>query len=107
MIEVYQRPLPDTRTPTLACKWQATCSVMGKTYVEASRAGCTHELARTLVNAGTPHGAMAIHTEGRAGTMTVSSIHEWARWTYSGDKRVLYEVAQANLERLHARKEAA
>lgn len=107
MIEVYQRPLPDTRTPTLACKWQATCGVGGKTYVEVSRAGATHELARTLVNAGTPHGAMVIRTEGRAGTMTVPSIHEWARWMYSGDRRVLYEAVQTSLERLRTLREAA
>lgn len=104
-IEVCQRPLSETRTPTLACEWEAVCSAGKKAYKAVSRHGSTHELARTLINDLGYDAKMAVRTEGRAGHMTIPSIREWARWTYSGDQRVLYERVQAAKERLTALRE--
>lgn len=48
-------PLEETRTPTRGCKWLATCRVGGNTYAEVSRHGCSHDLARTLINVAGGH----------------------------------------------------
>lgn len=104
-IVVHQRPLPETRTPTLACKWQAEVCVGGKTYVEVSRAGASHEIARTLVNAGVPDAEMHVCEAGRGGYLMVPSFHAWAEWTYSGDQRIRWDKAQASLERLKGLRE--
>lgn len=104
-IIVHQHPLPETRTPTLSCKWQAEVCVGGKTYVEVSRAGASHEIARALVNAGVPDAEMRIHEGDRPGFLRVPSFHAWAEWTYSGDHRIRWDKAQASLERLKALRE--
>ena len=100
-IEVFQRPLPETRTPTLSGKWEARCRVGDKTYIAVSRQGASHALARTLVNDHVPTGAvLVVRTAGRTGALTTPAIGAWSRWTYSGEKRILWEVAEANRARL-------
>lgn len=103
MIEIHVWPLEGTRTKERSCVWHAEAGICGKTYVATSRAGVTHEMARTLVNAGIPDAKMHVYTQGLRGYMIVPSIERWAEWTYVGGERVRYDKAQASLERLRQR----
>lgn len=102
-IIVEHRVIPDTRTKQRTSAWRARTTIEGKTYVEESRGGATHALARTLVKAGLPDAEMQVHENGRVGFLLVPSFHAWARWTYEGDQRVDYAKQQEKLERLRAR----
>lgn len=109
-INVYQRPLPETRTKNLACQWRAECSVGGKTWVEVSRNGATHALARTLKESGLPDAPLHVREirertgELRPGYLTVPSFYAWAEWTYSGggERKITWAQALADAERLKA-----
>ena len=109
-ILVYQRPLPETRTPSLPCKWRAECSVGGKTWVEESRNGASHALARALKESGLPDAPLHIREirertgELRPGHLAVPSFYAWAEWTYTGagERRITWAQAQADAERLKA-----
>ena len=102
-IIVEHRSIPNTRTKQRASAWRASADIGGKTYVEESRGGATHALARTLVKAGLPDAEMQVHENGRPGYLLVPSFHAWAKWTYEGDQRVDYAKQQAKLEALRGR----
>lgn len=84
--------------------WRAECTLEGKTWVETSRNGATHALARTLKESGIGDAQFEIHENGRPGFLLVPSFHAWARWTYKGggETRVDYAKRQAELEALKA-----
>ena len=85
-------------------KWRAECSVGGKTWVEVSRNGATHALARTLKESGYTDAQFAVHENGRPGFLLVPSFHAWAEWTYTGGgaRKITWAQALADAERLKA-----
>ena len=97
---VEHRSIPGTTTATRPCKWRAALTIGGKTWVEETRAGATHALARTLKESGIPDAQFEIHENGRAGYLLVPSFHAWAEWTYAGGQRVNYASHQASLAAL-------
>src|SRR5262245_2161948 len=94
-IVVTVRPDDATRTPNSACVWIAEATVEGRAHVARSRHGAPNALARKLVVAGFADRPMVVDYQALAGTVTWSSFHAAANWTYSeGDhplRRVRYK----------------
>ena len=71
----------DHRTPQ-AEVWRITCEVEGEIFKTMSSHGASNALCRVLVNAGVADQPLEVRACDGALCFTVSSIHEWARWTW-------------------------
>jgi hypothetical protein len=91
-ITVTTWPDEATRTSNSASTWIAKATVDGWAFTARSRHGAANELARQLVAAGLADRPMEIRYRGLAGTMTWSSFHAAATWTFSEGDRPLHRV---------------
>jgi hypothetical protein len=108
MINIHQRPLPETRTPENSCTWVASAEIDGIVYLARSRRGAAHELARALAAAGLPDQSVRVEHDGLAGYMSYRSLHRMAGGTYvEGRSTVLARARYREDERFAASAQGA
>jgi hypothetical protein len=80
-IQVYCRPLAETRGPRSPCQWLAECEIDGRRFTARPRNGTVYELARVMVAAGVEDRPLRVTFAGLAGHMTWPSFAAAAKWT--------------------------
>jgi hypothetical protein len=89
LIEMWEWPLEDTRTPERSCVYQAECEIDGRRYSARSRRGAANELARVLVSAEVGDQPVAVRQVGAKAGIMYRSLHDLARRTYAESATVL------------------